>query len=66
MLKSLHSTFTHTKKAPVKLRGRYQMNFIGRANHNNVVVIFEDIASKLEKNLAQFFQVSIHFYLCHS
>ena len=27
MLKSLLSTSTHTKNAPVKLRGRYQMNF---------------------------------------
>ena len=27
-LNSLLSAFTHTQNAPVKLRGRYQMNFI--------------------------------------
>ena len=28
MLKSLLSVFIHTQNAPVKQRGRYQMNFI--------------------------------------
>ena len=41
MRKSLLSAFTRTQNAPVKLRRRYQMNVIK--------VIFEDIASKLEK-----------------
>ena len=35
MLKRLLSAFAHTEDAPARLRGKYQMNFPGRALNQN-------------------------------
>ena len=50
MLKSLLSTFIQTQNTPVKLRGRISNEFYqGELTITIFWVIFENIASKLEK-----------------
>ena len=65
MLKSLRQGFNHKQKASVKLRRRYQMNFImERASHDNKFL--EDFWNTWHQNLkklANFFKfqsISIH------
>ena len=53
------------QNASVKLRRRYQMNFIRDGYPQQISRGFlENVASELEK-IGKFFQVSIHFHPCH-
>ena len=56
--------YTSTKCSSETIRKISNESYQGELTIIIILVIFEDMASKLEK-LAQFSQVSVHFHPCH-